>query len=93
MIATLLQSQFKAIGVPVEIRQLDSKAVMQATDDGNFDLLLWRYDWNDPDALNIYLGSKQIGSTNRVAYSNPDVDNLLAQGAREMEEEAALCTD
>lgn len=86
MIATLLQSQFKAIGVPVEIQQLDSKAVMQATDDGKFDLLLWRYDWNDPDALNIYLGSKQIGSTNRVAYSNPDVDNLLAQGAREMDE-------
>jgi len=85
-IAALLQSQLKAIGVPAEIQQLDSKAVMEATAAGKFDLLLWRYDWNDPDALNIYLGSGRIGSTNRVAYSNPAVDKLLAQGARELDE-------
>lgn len=85
-IATVIQSELKAIGVSVEIQQLDSKAVMDATNAGKFDLLLWRYDWNDPDALNIYLGSGQIGSTNRVFYSNPDVDKLLAQGAHEMDE-------
>ncbi len=85
-IAALLQSQLKAIGVPVEIQQLDSKAVMDATTAGKFDLLLWRYDWNDADALNIYLGSDRIGSTNRVAYSNPEVDKLMAQGARELDD-------
>lgn len=85
-IASLLQSQLSAIGVPVEIQQLDSKAVMDATAAGKFDLLLWRYDWNDPDALNIYLGSDRIGSTNRVAYSNGAVNALLTQGAREMDE-------
>jgi peptide/nickel transport system substrate-binding protein len=85
-IATLLQSQLAAIGVPVEIQQLDGKAVMEATGEGKFDLLLWRYDWNDPDALNIFLGSDRIGRTNRVAYSNPDVDALLAQGAQELDE-------
>lgn len=85
-IAALLQSQLKAIGVPVEIQQLDSKAVMDATTAGQFDLLLWRYDWNDPDALNIYLGSDRVGSTNRVAYSNPAVDDLLTQGARALDE-------
>lgn len=85
-IAALLQSQLKAIGVALEIQQLDSKAVMDATTAGKFDLLLWRYDWNDPDALNIYLGSDRIGSTNRVAYKNPEVDKLLAQGVRELDE-------
>ncbi len=85
-IATLLQSQLKAIGVPVDIQQLDSKAVMDATTAGKFDLLLWRYDWNDADALNIYLGGDRVGTTNRVSYSNPDVDRLLAQGAHEMDE-------
>ena len=84
-IATLLQSQLAAIGVDVEIQMLDSKAVMAATTEGAFDLLLWRYDWNDPDALNIYLGSDRIGSTNRVGYSNPQVDALLVQGAQEMD--------
>jgi len=85
-IATLLQSQFKAIGVPVEIQQLEGRAVMDATNEGQFDLLLWRYDWNDPDALNVFLSSDRIGRTNRVAYSNPEVDALLEQGARELDE-------
>ncbi len=85
-IAALLQSQFKAIGVSVEIQQLDSKAVMDATTAGKFDLLLWRYDWNDADALNIYLGSDRIGTTNRVAYSNVQVDELMAKGARELDD-------
>lgn len=85
-IAALLQAQLKAIGVPVEIQQLDSKAVTDATAAGKFDFLLYRYDWNDPDALNIYLGSDRIGSTNRAAYSNPEVDKLLVQGARELDE-------
>ena len=33
-VATLLQSQLKAIGVPVEIQQLDSVAVMKASTEG-----------------------------------------------------------
>lgn len=84
-IATLIQAQLKAVGVDLEIQMLDSKAVMQATTEGKFDLLLFRYDWNDPDALNIYLGSDRIGSTNRVAYKNDAVDVLLKQGARELD--------
>jgi peptide/nickel transport system substrate-binding protein len=84
-VATVIQSQLQEIGVPVEIQQLDSKAVMEAANAGQFDLLLWRYDWNDPDALSIFLGSDRIGATNRVAYGNPDLDVLLAQGALELD--------
>lgn len=84
-IATLLQSQLQAIGVPVEIQQLDSKAVQEATNQGAFDLLLWRFEWNDPDGLRIFLGSDAIGSTNRTFYSNPDVDALLAAAAHELD--------
>jgi peptide/nickel transport system substrate-binding protein len=89
-IATLIQAQLAAIGVPIEIQQLDSRAVMAATTEGQFDLLLWRYDWNDPDALAIFLGSDRIGRTNRVAYGNPDVDALLAQGASELDVDARV---
>jgi peptide/nickel transport system substrate-binding protein len=84
-IATVIQSQLREIGVDVEIEQLDGKAVMEAASGGQFDLLLWRYDWNDPDALHIFLGTDRIGSTNRVAYSNPALDALLMQGAQEMD--------
>ncbi len=85
VIATVVQSQFKAIGVAVEIQQLDSAAVMKATTDGAFDLLLWRYDWNDPDVLNMYLSSSRIKQTNRTWYGNPEADALLERGAREMD--------
>jgi peptide/nickel transport system substrate-binding protein len=84
-IATLLQSQLKAIGVPVEIQQLDSKAVQEATNQGAFDLLLWRFEWNDPDGLRIFLGTEAIGSTNRTFYSNPEVDTLLTAAAHELD--------
>jgi peptide/nickel transport system substrate-binding protein len=89
-VATVLQSQLKAIGVPIEIQQLDSRAVMEATSEGGFDLLLWRYGWNDPDALNIFLSTSRVGSTNRVAYSNPEVDALVERGAHELDEDARL---
>jgi peptide/nickel transport system substrate-binding protein len=89
-VATVLQSQLKAIGVPVEIQQLDSRAAMAATGEGEFDLLLWRYGWNDPDALNIFLSSSRIGRTNRVAYGSPEVDALVEQGAHELDEEKRL---
>ncbi len=84
-IATVLQSQFKTLGVPVEIQQLDSAAVMKATTEGAFDILLWRYEWNDPDALNIYLGGSRIRQTNRVFYSNKAVDDLLRKGLSEFD--------
>ncbi len=84
-IATVLQSQFKTLGVPVEIQQLDSKGVQDATNAGAFDLLLWRFEWNDPDGLRIFLGSDAIGSTNRTFYSNPQVDALLQQAAHQLD--------
>lgn len=84
-IATLLQSQLKGIGVPTEIHLLDSAAVMKATNEGAFDLLLWRYDWNDPNALNIYLSSSRLRQTNRVFYSNPKADALFEQGLYELD--------
>jgi peptide/nickel transport system substrate-binding protein len=85
VIATVLQGQLKAVGVVVEIQQLDSAAVMKATTDGTFDLLLWRYDWNDPDVLNMYLSTSRIKQTNRTWYSNPQADALLESGARELD--------
>jgi peptide/nickel transport system substrate-binding protein len=84
-VAALLQSHLKAIGVTVSIQQLESRAVMQATSEGGYDLLLWRYDWNDPDALRIFLSSARVGRTNRVYYSNPAFDALVDQGAHELD--------
>ncbi|MHB1414260.1 MAG: ABC transporter substrate-binding protein [Chloroflexota bacterium] len=82
-IATVIQSQLKEVGIPVEIQLLDSAAVMKTTTEGAFDLLLWRFEWYDPDGLNMYLSSSQIRGTNRVFYANPEADRLFEQGLHE----------
>lgn len=87
-VATLLQSQFKAIGVNVDIQQFDTPTAAKAATDGQYDLLLWRYDRNDADVLNVNLHSSRIGSSNRFGYANPQVDDLLDQAARELNEAA-----
>jgi len=86
-LATVLQSQMKAVGVQLEIQQLDSTAAQDAATKGDYDLMLWRYDWNDADVLRVYLSSERIGRTNRNFYSNAKVDELLEQAAHEMNEE------
>jgi peptide/nickel transport system substrate-binding protein len=87
-VAVLIQSQLKAIGVNMEIEQFDTRTAAQAATAGEFDLLLWRYDRNDSDGLNVYLHSSRIGSTNRFSYSNPEVDALLDSAATEMDDAA-----
>lgn len=84
-VATVIQSQLQAIGVPVEIQQLDATAAGKAAVEGQYDLLLWRYDWNDSDVLNVNFNSKRIGSTNRSFYANEQVDTLLVQAAQELD--------
>jgi peptide/nickel transport system substrate-binding protein len=87
-VATVIQSQLKEIGVPATIEQFDSPTASKAATEGKYDLLLWRYDWNDPDVLNVNLSSTRIGSTNRVFYSNPTVDELLGKASGEFDNEA-----
>jgi peptide/nickel transport system substrate-binding protein len=84
-IATLIQSQMKEIGVGINIQQLEAAAVMEVTAKGEYDAMIWRYDWNDADVLNVYLGSDRIGRTNRQFYSNPQVDELLTAAGRELD--------
>ncbi|NJN17896.1 MAG: ABC transporter substrate-binding protein [Oscillochloris sp.] len=87
-VAILIQSQLKAIGVNVEIQQFDTPTAAKAATAGEFDLLLWRYDRNDSDVLNVNLHSSLIGSSNRFSYSNPQVDQLLDRAASEMDDAA-----
>ncbi len=87
-VATLLQSQLKTVGVNVTIQQYDTPTAAKAATEGQYDLLLWRYDRNDADVLNVNLHSSRIGSSNRFGYSNPQVDELLDRAARELDEAA-----
>jgi len=84
--ATLLEAQFRAVGVALDIRQMEVAAVIEAANKGEQDLLLWKYDWNDPDTLSKWFTTDRIGAGNRAFYSNPVVDELLDQGQVEMDQ-------
>lgn len=84
-VAAVIQEQLARIGIPVEIQALDSNAATEAATAGEYQMMLWRYDWNDADVLNTYLSSSRMGRTNRSFYSNPDLDELLAQAAAEQD--------
>jgi peptide/nickel transport system substrate-binding protein len=79
-IAVVMQSQLAALGINAEITVLDFAAVREAALAGDYDLLITRYDWNDPDVLWRYFGTANQGDTNRLFYSNPALDELLIEG-------------
>jgi peptide/nickel transport system substrate-binding protein len=85
-IATVLQDQIKRLGIDVTIEALESAAVLEIATQGNYQAMLWRYDWNDADVLNVYLSSERMGRTNRTFYSNPELDRLLAEAAMELDD-------
>lgn len=85
-IATLLESQLRAIGVGLDVQQMEVAGATEAANKGQHDLLLWRYDWTDPDALAMWFSSDRIGAGNRAFYRNPEVDALLKQGKMELDQ-------
>lgn len=87
-VATVVQNQLSELGIPVEIQQFDAPTAAKAAREGEFDLLLWRYDWNDPSVLATYLSGERIGSTNRMFYDNAAVNELFSQAALEMDTDA-----
>jgi len=84
-VATVLQEQLKKAGITMTIRSLESAAVSETTTKGEYQAMLWRYDWNDADVLNVYLSTSRIGRTNRSFYSNSQLDTILDQAAHELD--------
>lgn len=85
VISTVMQQQFAAVGVNATIDVLDYSAVREMATNGDYDMLVTRYDWNDPDVLWRYLAEENIGSTNRYFYRNPALDALLLEGRAEFD--------
>lgn len=78
-IATIMQAQLAPLGIEVEVEVLDFSAVSEMAANGEHDMLVSRYDWNDPDVIWRYLSSENIGRTNRFFYDNADVNRLTVE--------------
>jgi peptide/nickel transport system substrate-binding protein len=83
--ATILQAQLAEIGVNAEIEVVDYAASRVQATAGEYDILVTRYNWNDPDLLRLYLSEASIGGPNYYFFANAELDALTAQGHSEFD--------
>ncbi|RLF81213.1 hypothetical protein DRN44_06110, partial [Thermococci archaeon] len=79
--APIIQAQLKKLGIDLKLREYESSYIRELTEEeGNFELAMRYYWWNDADIM-IYIYHSSAG----YPWSNPEVDKLL--------EEARTITD
>lgn len=91
--ATVIQAQLVEVGINATIDILDYGGMVAAANAGEFDVMLTRLDWNDPDLLRVYFSAG--ASANRYGYANPALDALTDEGRRtfDPEERFAIYTE
>jgi len=86
--APLFQSELKKIGVQLDIVPLESGAFISRVLAGNYQCgyLNWKLD-ADPDPFNLFHSSQfPPRGQNLVFYSNPQADQLIEAGRRELDQ-------
>lgn len=85
-IAKVVQSNLKEIGIESTISSLEYSAWDEKVRNGDFDVTILGGNWGiDPEHLSVRTGSS--GSMNLMNYSNSDIDELLAEGLKVVEQE------
>jgi peptide/nickel transport system substrate-binding protein len=87
--ATIIQNRLKEIGVDVKIRTVEwASFIKEFVDKRRFDAII--LGWSipqDPDVYDIWHSSKIAnGGLNHIGYKNPEVDALLEQGRRTLDQ-------
>jgi peptide/nickel transport system substrate-binding protein len=88
-IAQILQSELKAIGIDLQIQQLDPTAQKQARLKSQFDMVAqaWTMDIPDPDEWTSFAVDPDGGSHSSFSYySNPQVIDLNKQAQKETDD-------
>lgn len=92
----IIQSQLKAIGIPVKIQSLEFQTMLTQVKQGQFKMTTGRWVGGnqDPIFLKDLFASSEIpdekrASRNRGRYSNKEVDELVRKGITELDKETA----
>ena len=85
-IATILQGEFKAVGVDLQVKQLESGALLAATPKAEHDLYLNGYSWNEPDMFSLFLSCDRVKSSNRVLFCDQKLEDLIKAGRTELDQ-------
>lgn len=88
--AIVLQSQFKRVGIKMNIRIMEWSALLKIInapkDPKDFDAVIIGWSLGvDPDGYSIWHSSEYPRGFNFIAYQNPEVDRLLEKGRTEMD--------
>jgi peptide/nickel transport system substrate-binding protein len=87
--AQLTQAMLKEVGIEVNIVMLEWGALLENATNGNFDMTLMGYTFNDPDVLYLFLHSSQAdGGLNLGDVRDEKLDNLLDKGRTTVESSA-----
>jgi peptide/nickel transport system substrate-binding protein len=86
-IATVIQQQFRQIGIDVQLRTIEFQTMLQQHRARNYDAVLsgWVLDTFrvDPTPLFSCEEARRPMSANRAGYCNPEADRLMLAGLRE----------
>ncbi|HWI65755.1 MAG TPA: peptide-binding protein [Symbiobacteriaceae bacterium] len=87
--AQVVQSEWKAVGIDVNLKGVDDATLLDLSDAGNPDRkqpAVYIYGWslgNEPDSYSIWACD---GSFNDIGFCNADVDKLLNEGRGEIDQ-------
>lgn len=89
-LAIYLQEELKEVGINLSIEQLEWGAYLEAVSNGEHDLFIlgWPNPVGDPDQgiWPLFHSSMQGTAGNRSFFDNAEVDELLEQGRRELDD-------
>jgi peptide/nickel transport system substrate-binding protein len=81
-IGTILQAQWKALGVNLQLEPMPYPAALEAGRKGTHHLIPFATSGTDPNLLRTYFHSSNVGGFNWARVSDPELDSWLDQAAR-----------
>lgn len=86
-IAAFLQSVVRPLGIDIRLQQLESAALTDATNRGEWDMRFSQLGWanGDPDFImgNFMYSKGGANTTSKGGYANTEVDRLVEEGREE----------
>jgi peptide/nickel transport system substrate-binding protein len=73
----ILQEQYRALGVDIQIEQLEATSVIEKVWPGNYEIAVMAMDYPEADLMAYMFHSSMIGALNMSMVSDPDLDALL----------------
>ncbi|MED2255024.1 ABC transporter substrate-binding protein [Brevibacillus parabrevis] len=77
----LIQSMFKEIGIELNIQNYESATAHAQAVKGSFDLMATDHGSIDPNILDLFMNSNQIGGLNFFRIKNKELDYFLEKGS------------